>query len=360
MKKHLEIISSLLLLLTAFIWGIAFVAQSVGMKYVGPWTFVFSRFLIAAILLIPVSMFSRRLYQPPVMGEESSADPEQKGKETAGNQETGQIQRRPGTEKEPGTQSNRVIQKIQRTQETKEKRKKSEKWKLLTGGLLCGILLGVASIAQQTGIKYTTVGKAGFITALYVILVPILGMFLGKRPQKKIWFCAILGMVGLYLISMNESLHIETGDALVILCAFLFSLQIMSVDYYSARVNPVELSNIQFFGAAVVGLIGMLVFETPDLSALAAAAVPILYAGIFSSAVGYTLQVVAQKYTDPTVASLLMSLESVFSALSGWMLLGQRLSPKELLGCVLVFIAVIIAQVPVERVFGNRRAEAKN
>ena len=346
MKKHLEVISSLLLLLTAFIWGIAFVAQSVGMKYVGPWTFVFSRFLIAAILLIPVSMFSRRLYQPPVMGEESSADPEQKGKETAGNQETGQIQRRPGTEKEPGTQSDRVIQKIQRTQETKEKRKKSEGWKLLTGGLLCGILLGVASIAQQTGIKYTTVGKAGFITALYVILVPILGMFLGKRPQKKIWFCAILGIVGLYLISMNESLHIETGDALVILCAFLFSLQIMSVDYYSARVNPVELSNIQFFGAAVVGLIGMLVFETPDLSALAAAAVPILYAGVMSGAVGYTLQILGQKYTDPAVASLIMSLEAVFCALSGWLILHQSLSRREILGCALLFAAVILAQLP--------------
>ena len=352
MKKHLKFISSMLLLLTAFIWGIAFVAQSVGMKYVGPWTFVFSRFLIAAILLLPVSMLSRRLYQPPIMVEESIAGPEQKSKETAGNQETAKIRKIPGTQKAQGTQKVRVIHEAQKIQ------KKSERWKLLTGGLICGALLGLASIAQQTGIKYTTVGKAGFITALYVILVPILGMFLGKRPQKKIWFCAILGIVGLYLISMNESLHIENGDALVILCAFLFSLQIMSVDYYSASVNPVELSNIQFFGAAVVGLIGMLIFETPDLSALAAAAVPILYAGIFSSAVGYTLQVVAQKYTDPTVASLLMSLESVFSALSGWLLLGQKLSPKELLGCALVFIAVVIAQVPIERALG-KSAEMK-
>lgn len=226
----------------------------------------------------------------------------------------------------------------------------------LKGGLLCGIFLGAASISQQLGIQFTTAGKAGFITALYVILVPLLGLVIGQKPEKKIWICVILGLAGLYLISVKEGFSIGSGDALVMLCALLFSCQILCVDHFTEKLeNVVLLSNIQFVVAAVIGGIGMLIFEQPTWANILAAALPILYAGILSGAAGYTLQIIAQKNTDPAVASLLMSLESVFSALAGWVILGQTLSLKELAGCALVFAAVILAEVPVEMLLRKRK-----
>ena len=292
MKNSNKMLGNLLLLITAVVWGFAFVAQSVAMDSVGPWTFVFSRFIIAGIVLIPVTRFSQKIYR--------NSEPE-------------------GDKKKP-----RVF-----------------------GGMCCGILLGLASMAQQLGIMTTSVGKAGFITALYIILVPIIGIFLGKKTSRRIWISAVCSIVGLYLLSMQgSSFHIEKGDMMVMLCALLFSFQIMSVDHFSVRMNPVVLVNQQFFFAALVGFVGMLFFETPTMSSLMNAAVPILYAGICSSAVGYTLQVVGQRMTDPTVASLLMSMESVFSALAGWLILHQVLSGRELLGCGIMFSAVILAQLP--------------
>ena len=301
-KNHLKLISSLLLLLTAVIWGVAFVAQSVGAGYVGPWTFVFSRYVLSTLVLLPVTLLTDR---------------------RAGKTE-------PAPEKTP------------------------IRFYLL-GGAACGLLLGIASITQQAGIQTTTAGKAGFITALYVVLVPIMAMLLGRRPEKKIWLCVALGMLGLYLISVRGGFRIERGDALVMVCAVVFSMQILSVDYFSPRVlNPVKLANLQFFFCAVFALIGMLLFETPQLSAVLDAAVPILYAGVFSGAVGYTLQIVGQKNTDPAVASLLMSLESVFSALAGWLILHEALSSRELLGCALVFLAVLLAELPVATLLRKR------
>ena len=299
--KQIRIISSLLLLLTAMIWGGAFVAQSIGVAHVGPWTFVFSRYAISSLILLPVSrMVDRRI-------------------------------------------------------EKKEGRKDPLRLSIL-GGLCCGFCLGSASISQQIGIQYTTAGKAGFITALYVVIVPVLGLFLGRKPSAKIWLCVGLGLAGLYLISVKEGFSIGQGDILMILCAVLFSFQIMSVDTFSARLrNGVRLSNIQFMVVMLMGLTGMLLFEHPTMEAVRAAAGPILYAGVLSGAVGYTLQIVAQKYTDPTVASLLMSLESVFSVLAGWLILHQGLNHREIMGCALVFAAVLLSEIPIEQMLSKRK-----
>lgn len=292
-KNRIVWISNLLLLLTAIIWGFAFVAQSVGMNYVGPWTFVFTRFIIAAVLLLPLSIVSEKGYRASL----------------------------------PETVEEKVYQK-----------------EVLRGGASCGVLLGLASITQQIGMKTTSAGKAGFITACYVVIVPLLGFFTGKKPKKSIWISVLLALTGLYMISMHGGMTIERGDAMVCLCALLFSFQIMSIDHFSERVNPIRLSNLQFFFAAIVGFIGMLLFEQPTMEGILGGLPSILYAGVLSSAVGYTLQVVAQKNTDPTVASLLMSLESVFSAVGGFLILHQLLSLRELIGCVIVFAAVILAQ----------------
>ena len=292
-KNRITWISNLLLLLTAIIWGFAFVAQSVGMNYVGPWTFVFTRFIIAAGLLVPLSVVSEKSYRAslPTAVEEKSYQRE-----------------------------------------------------VLRGGASCGVLLGLASITQQIGMKTTTAGKAGFITACYVVLVPLLGFFIGKKPKKSIWISVLLALVGLYMISMHGGMTIEHGDAMVCLCALLFSFQILSIDHFSEKVNPIRLSNLQFFFASLVGFLGMLLFEHPTVEGILGGLPSILYAGVLSSAVGYTLQVVAQKNTDPTIASLLMSLESVFSAVGGFLILHQLLSIRELIGCVIVFSAVILAQ----------------
>lgn len=293
-KSSAALVSNLLLLLTAIIWGFAFVAQSVGMDYVGPWTFVFTRFIIASILLLPISLFSEKSYHAslPVKTE-----------------------------------------------------KKSYQREVLIGSAVCGCFLGLASITQQIGMMTTTAGKAGFITACYVVLVPIFGILIGKKPRKSLWISVVLALIGLYMISMHGSMSIGRGDAMVSLCAVLFSLQIMSVDYFSEKINPVLLANFQFFFASMVGLIGMLMFENLTVDGLLGGLPSILYAGVMSSAVGYTLQVIGQKNTDPTVASLLMSLESVFSAIGGFLILHQILSLQELVGCAIVFAAVIIAQI---------------
>ena len=309
-QPSLKVICSLLLLLTALIWGIAFVAQSVGTEHVGPWTFVFFRYIISALVLIPVSVIT--------------------WKRSAG-------------------QRNDLS-------ENHVKDSSQSAWPYLIGGILCGIFLALASYTQQAGIQYTSAGKAGFITALYVILVPIIGLCLGKRPEHKIWFCAVLGLAGLYLISVKGGFQIGSGDLLVMLCALLFSGQILSVDHYSGRVeNVVILADLQFFVVAVISFFGMIVFEQPVMEDILAAAVPILYAGILSGAVGYTLQIAAQKYTDPSVASLIMSLEAVFSALAGWVILGEQMSVRELIGCVLVMCAVVLAQVSLPRLKRMKR-----
>ena len=282
--------NTFLLILTSFIWGVAFVAQSVGMEHVGPWTFTASRSVIGALFLIPV------------IGLLDKSKP-------------------------------------------KEDRPKNNKT-LLIGGICCGIALAVASMFQQYGILYTTVGKAGFITALYIVLVPILGIFFKRKPRLIVWFSVLLALVGLYFLCMTDSLRFSRGDTLVLLSALVFSCHILIIDHFSPMVDGVRMSCIQFAVIAIVCGIPALIFEQPTLSSLIAAWAPVLYAGMLSSGVGYTLQIVAQKNYDPTVASLIMSLESVFSVLAGWVILKQALSARELLGCVLMFTAIILVQLP--------------
>lgn len=288
--------SSLMLFLAAFIWGTAFVAQSVGMDYLGPLSFNGTRFLMGSLVLAPVICFNRR----------SAA---KKHKENEG--------------KRPGSLKTTII-----------------------GGVCCGLALCAAALLQQIGMLYTTVGKAGFITTLYIILVPVFGIFLKKRIPGKVWGGAAIAAFGMYLLCMSESLSLGRGDALVFFCAILFSVHILVIDHFSPRVDGVELSCIQFLTAGIIGSILAFLFEKPDIGDFVNGIVPLAYAGILSSGVAYTLQVVGQRDTDPTVASLILSLESVVSVLAGWVVLRQALTGRELAGCGLVFCAVILVQLP--------------
>ena len=292
MKK--QAISAAELLLTAFIWGVAFVAQSVGMDYIGPFTFNCVRSIIGGLVLIPLVV---------ILGKKNRAD------KTA--------------------------------EEAKEYKKNT-----VIGGIWCGICLCVASNFQQFGIMHTTVGKAGFITALYIIIVPILGIFMKKRVAPIVWVSSVIAVIGFYLLSISGRVSINKGDILVLICAVLFSVHILVIDYFSPKGEGVTISCIQFFTSGILCGILMFLFENPQIKDILAAYLPILYAGVMSCGVAYTLQIVGQKNMDPTVASLILSLESVFSALAGWLILGQGLSGKELIGCSLVFVAVLLAQMP--------------
>ena len=292
--------NTFLLILTAFIWGVAFVAQSVGNAYVGPWTFTASRSVIGALFLIPCIAFLDKL----------------KAKETS-------ISDNAAVKDEPKNTKTFII-----------------------GGICCGTALAIASMLQQYGIAYTTVGKAGFITALYIIIVPILGIFFKRNPGLRVWISVLLAVAGLYFLCMTDSLSLGKGDLLVMLCALVFSFHILIIDHFSPMVDGVRMACIQFAVVAVICGIPALIFEQPSLSSILDAWAPILYAGMLSSGVGYTLQIVAQKNYDPTVASLIMSLESVFSVLAGWVILGQSLTPRELFGCALMFGAIILVQLP--------------
>lgn len=289
-QKKTSIKSSLMLFGAAVIWGVAFVAQSVGMDYMGPLTFNGARFLIGGVVLLPVIWYRGK----------------NKAKEEAS-----------GSQKE-----------------------------LLTGGLCCGLFLCLASLLQQYGIMYTTVGKAGFLTTLYIIIVPVCGFFLHKKIGAKIWIGAVIAVAGMYLLCMSGGFTVSRGDGLVLLCAVAFSGHILVVDHFSPKVDGVKLSCIQFLTSGIVCTLLAFVFETPSLSALAAGWMPVLYAGVLSCGVAYTLQVVGQKNVEPTIASLLLSMESVVSVLAGWLILGQKLSARELAGCALVFAAVILVQLP--------------
>lgn len=285
---------TLLLLLTAFIWGIAFVAQSVGMDYVGPFTFTASRSIIGAIVLIPCIF---------------------------------------------------LLDRLKATDEVCA-RKPSNQKTLLVGGVCCGIALAIATMLQQYGIAQTTVGKAGFITALYIVIVPILGIFMKRKPKLRVWLSVLLAIAGLYFLCLTESLSFTKGDTLVLLSAVVFSFHILIIDHFSPLVDGVRMSCIQFAVEGILCTVPALIFEHPSPASLVAAAAPILYAGVLSSGVGYTLQIIAQKDYDPTVASLILSLESVFSVLAGWVILHETLSLKEMFGCILMFGAILLVQLP--------------
>ena len=305
-KQQIPLKNSLLLLLAAVIWGIAFVAQSVGMDYVGGFTFNAVRSLIGSAVLVPLIL---------VLGQKNS--------NSSATVET--------ASSHPSTNT------VYNVQKQKD---------LSIVGIFSGICLCLASNFQQFGIKYTTVGKAGFITACYIVIVPIIGLFLGKKCSKFIWAAVVMALIGLYLLCITDGFSIGKGDLLVLVCAFLFSIHILVIDHFSPKVDGVKLSCIQFLTCGILSGIPALLFEHPDFSSILAAWQPILYAGVMSCGVAYTLQIIGQKNMNPTVASLILSLESCISVLAGWVLLGQQLSAKEIFGCVIMFAAIILAQLP--------------
>lgn len=298
--------ANLLLVLTAALWGAAFVAQSTAMDAIGPYTFNGVRMLIGSLVLLPLIWVMNRI---------DRKKPDYK----------------------PMTRADYKL--------------------LFTGGGLCGIALFFASTFQNYGIIYTTAGKAGFITTIYVVLVPILALiFLRQKPHWLTWVYAGIAMVGFYLLALGGGFgNINKGDLLVLVCAVLFAVHILIIDRYSPHVNGVALSSIQFFVCAVLSLVAAVIFEDISFADIIRAAVPILYAGVCSCGIAYTLQIIAQKDTDPTVAALLMSLESVFSVLFGWLLLREQLTVSEYAGCAVVFLAVVLSQIPPEKLRLKKR-----
>lgn len=282
----------MILFMAAAIWGFAFVAQSVGMDYVGPYTFVTARNVVALAVLLPRVAAARR-------------------------------QRKKGGQRRSGRRP------------------------LIYGGVCCGICLFAASALQQFGMKYTTVGKAGFITAMYIVLVPVFGIFAKKKTGVKVWIAVAAALAGLYLLCMTKGdFQLQKGDVCILGCAAVFALHILVVDHFSPLVDGVELSCVQFAVNAVLGTVLMMLLEQPRMADLFAAWLPIVYAGALSSGVGYTFQIIGQKGMNPTVASLILSLESVISVLAGWLFLHQALTARELAGCALVFAAIILVQLP--------------
>lgn len=298
---------SLLLLLTALIWGIAFVAQSEGGDAIGPYSFNCIRSIMGGLVLVPVIKILDK---------------------------TGISNRKPITKKEKKT--------------------------LLTGGIACGVALYIASNIQQLGLFLgASAGKAGFLTACYILIVPILGLFLKKKCSWNIWLGVAITLVGLYLLCINGSASFKFADVLLLLCALAFSIHILIVDHFSPFVDGVRMSCIQFFVCGILTAIPMFIVDmkhsvagimewVPEFANFYAW-IPLLYAGLFSCGVAYTLQIVGQEELNPTISSLLMSLESVFSVIAGWVLLGETMGAREIAGCILIFAAIVLAQIPVKR-----------
>lgn len=283
---------NIILLLTAIIWGSSFVAQSKGMEYIEPFTYNSLRTLIGGIVLLPViaafGLFGKK---------------------------------------------------------HEEKNSYSLKYTLL-GGLCCGVILCVASSFQQVGIVYTTAGKSGFITALYVVIVPIFEIALGRRPSILVLLGCLVAVLGFYFLCIKNDFSIGFGDLLTLICAFFFALHIIVIDIFLKKgADGTRMACAQFFTAGLIMLLCMFLFETPCIDSIFEAKYTILYAGVMSCGVAYTLQIIGQRYAQPTIATMLMSLESVFSVLTGWLILHEQLTLREFFGCVLVFAAVIVSQI---------------
>ncbi len=298
MKKSSKLKGNFLLLLTALIWGTSFVAQRLGVEEynITATNFVWVRSLIGSAILIPVIFFRRKTSV------------------------------------------------------------KCDKKSFIIGGVLCGIILCIATILQTHGMSYpdTNAGKAGFITALYIVMVPIVGIFIGKRIGPVLILCVLMAVVGMYLLCFKSGGGLGIGDLFVFMSAVAFTLHIIVVDYFSPKMDGIKLSCLQFFIAGLVGFICMIVFGEFQFKEIAKGILPLLYSGIMSCGVAYTLQIVGQKYTDPTSASLLMSLESVFATLSGALFLNEFMSGRQTLGCVIMFAAIILVQLP-ENMFVRKK-----
>jgi len=296
--------SNLLLLLTAVIWGFAFVAQRAGMEYIGPFTFNTARFTVGSLSLIPLLLINRK--------------------------------------------------------------KKFEKEKLLPlknkiflfGGLFAGLMLFFGSSFQQTGLVYTNAGKGGFITGFYIILVPILGLFVKQKTALYTWLGAVIAIVGLYFLSVNEKLEINIGDVLVLIGAFFWAIQILVIGYYSTKVDPFQLAFSQFVICAMLSFAVAAFTEIIIVQNILLAYLPVLYAGIFSVGIAFTIQVVAQREAHPANAAIIMSLEAVFAVLGGWLILNESIALRGILGCFLMLIGMIVSQLYLFK--GNKEITSNN
>lgn len=306
-KRNLKQV--ILPLIAAMIWGSAFVAQSLSVEHIGSFTFNAARSWVGALVLLLLCV---------------------------------------------------IVRKFKPQEAKTSEEKKAARRELLKGGLVCGLFLTLGSNLQQFGMHYgTNAGKAGFITALYIVLVPIFSIAFGKKANKRLLFCVVIAVFGLYFLSIVPSSDngLQLGDVFVFFCAFAFSAQILSVDHFVQKVSGIELSCAQFTVTAVISTVCALLFEEINTSELAVCAPYILYVGIFSSGVAYTLQILAQKDGDPAVVSLLLSLESFFAVVSGAIILHEKLSSREYLGCALMLAAVCLSQLPEKVQKSNESAE---
>lgn len=297
MSKQLR--GNILFMITALVWGVSFVSQSVGVEMVKPNTFNGIRMLLGSVVLLPVIFVNDSIKK-----KNGTFIPQKKNKY------------------------------------------------LWIGGVVCGTVLCIASTIQTYGLIYTTAGKGAFITALYIIFVSVIGIFIGKKAGKNTVVGIITALLGMYFLCLyGNALDINKGDIITFFCSIFFAVHIICVDCFSPKVDGVKLSCLQFFTSGILNGIIMLVIEKPAVSDILACTLPILYSGVMSCGVAYTLQIIGQKDTDPTIASILMSFESVFAAISGWVLLSEAMTIFEILGCVLMFAAIIIAQVSPEKIF---------
>ena len=313
MTESRKMLGNMLLLLTAVIWGTAFVFQRVGMDSIEPVTFNAARMWLAAAAIGLVAVFTAK--------KSLQDDTLNTGFTTDSTLDTALADR----------------------QDKRQDRRKNT----IIGGICCGSFLTAASLFQQMGVVYTTAGKAGFITAMYMLLVPISNfVFFKKKNTWLVWTGVLIGVIGMYLLCIKDGFSLTYGDTLVCICALLFSGHILCCDHFVQLGNPIQISAIQFLTTAVISSIIAWIVEAPSPEKILSAAIPILYCGIVSGGIGYTLQMVAQKYTDPTIASLLMSLESVFAVIAGAVLLGERMTARELAGCIVMFAAIVLVQIP--------------
>jgi drug/metabolite transporter (DMT)-like permease len=289
-----------MLVTASLIWGMSYVAQSVGMNYTGPAAFTAARYFLGGAALLPVIFAPRLIAYKKNGGAKFGGFP-------------------------------------------------------LKSGIACGVILFFVSYVQQVGVIYTTVGKAGFITTLYIVIVPILGLLFGKKVHPLVWGCAFAALGGMYLLCVSESASLNRGDLYVLICAFFAAVHILMIDHYTSGVDAIMFSAVQFFACGVMSLAVAFFTETPSWDALWAARAPIAFTAVMSSGIGFTLQTVAQRRVSPTLASLVMSLEAVFAALTGWLILRQVLSAREFFGCAVILASVIIAQTPDMRGHGRPR-----
>ena len=301
MKREFK--ASIMLFATAIIWGLAFVAQAAGMEHLGPLSFTASRCFVAVVFLYLTYKF--------------------------------------------------FMMKSASYREEKFDMKRT-----LVGGSICGLVFTIAINLQQVSLIYTTAAKASFLTALYIVFIPVIGLFFGRRPSVKIMLCIFLAMVGTYLLSIKGGLKINRGDLIVILSALVFAIHILLLTKYSTNTNAVLVSLVQFAVCGVISLLGALVLEDISMEAILKSQATILYVGILSSGVGFTIQLMALKDLEPVVASMICSLESVFGALFGWLILSQEMTEREIFGAIIIFLATIFAQVPIET-YLEKRLERK-